>query len=85
MVIKGRKNCLYYTDWMVKLHLTNDNTHRVAEQLTLVEARKIYEELKTTLKDKTDWVEIQTEETKNSNQWEFFNKDNIVSVELLRY
>ena len=84
-IIFGRKNCNYNQDWVVRLNLKlGQASLMIAEQLRYQEAVDIYEEVKKKLQDKTDFIEIQTEQNSKDNNLEFFLKRHILSVEIFR-
>ena len=83
-MIFGRKNYNWSQDWYVRLNCMDGNSFKIAEQLRKPEAQAIYEEVKKQLKDKTDFIEIETELDSKTEEHEFFLKKNILSVEVTK-
>jgi len=63
----------------------NDSHLIIAEQLKRYEAEEIYEQVKQLLMDKEKFIEIQTQGDRTSiKNLEFFQKRNVVSVDIKR-
>jgi len=85
-LIKGKKGCVWNQDWEVRINLISEEKITIGEQLTRPEALKLYNQLKEKLKDKSDFIEVETENTAldEDNSLEFCIKKNILSIEVFQ-
>ena len=82
MSLFGRTGCEERT-WKVVIYLTSDNQIDLTQQIPKSEATKFYKELKKTLQDNSNFIEVETDNGDDcSKDTRLFNKANITHIKL---